>query len=87
MRREDDQYRWLLVVDYNLDPPRPGAGSCIFVHVWRSPEKGTAGCTAMPEARLVELLGWLDPEAHPALLLLPRAEYRARAAGMGLPAP
>ncbi len=87
MRRDDDQYRWLLVVDYNLHPPTPGAGSCIFVHVWRSPEKGTAGCTAMPEERLVELLGWLDPEARPALVLLPEAEYRARASAMGLPPP
>lgn len=87
MRRDDDQYRWLLVVDHNRAPPRPGAGSCIFVHVWRSPDKGTAGCTAMPEPRLLELLAWLDPAASPALLQLPLAEHRARAAAWGLPPP
>jgi L,D-peptidoglycan transpeptidase YkuD (ErfK/YbiS/YcfS/YnhG family) len=52
MKRKDILYKWLVVVDHNMKNPEPGAGSCIFIHVWRSPEKGTAGCTAMEEKML-----------------------------------
>ncbi|UTA48377.1 hypothetical protein L1F30_02250 [Simiduia sp. 21SJ11W-1] len=52
-----------------------GAGSCIFVHIWRGPDKPTAGCTAMPEAKIDALLAWLKREAAPVLVVLPQAEY------------
>jgi L,D-peptidoglycan transpeptidase YkuD (ErfK/YbiS/YcfS/YnhG family) len=44
-------YRRGLVVDYPTDA-KANAGSCIFIHVWRSPVTGTAGCVALPEARV-----------------------------------
>jgi L,D-peptidoglycan transpeptidase YkuD (ErfK/YbiS/YcfS/YnhG family) len=75
LKRKDDLYKWLIVVDHNVKDPKPGAGSCIFIHVWRSPEKGTAGCTAMTEKDVVELMTWLKNDADPALVQLPRAEY------------
>lgn len=76
MRRDlahgDDLYRFGVIVQYN--PLRlPGAGSCIFLHLWRSPESPTAGCTAMAEADLLETLRWLDPEADPLLIQGDRA--------------
>jgi zinc D-Ala-D-Ala dipeptidase len=71
----EEQYRWLIVVDYNRQDPKPGAGSCIFMHLWSSPEKGTAGCTAMAEQDLLMLLRWLREEKHPLLIQMPRAEY------------
>lgn len=62
MRRDlafgDDLYRWGVVVQYN-DAAVPGAGSCIFLHVWRALDSPTAGCTAMAEEDLLALLGWL----------------------------
>jgi len=62
MRRDlafgDDLYKWGVVVQYN-DGAVPGAGSCIFLHVWRGPDSPTAGCTAMAEENLLALLGWL----------------------------
>jgi len=65
MRRDlahgDDLYRWGIVVRYNGEGT-PGAGSCIFLHVWRAPGSPTSGCTAMSEGDLLDLLGWLDPE-------------------------
>jgi L,D-peptidoglycan transpeptidase YkuD (ErfK/YbiS/YcfS/YnhG family) len=71
MRRSDDLYRCGIVVAHN-PKAEPGAGSCIFLHVWRSPADGTAGCTAMPLADITELQRWLDPAAQPALLQAPR---------------
>lgn len=86
LKRPDALYRWLVVVGHNVDPtPSPGAGSCIFLHVWRSAGRGTAGCTAMAEADLVGLLGWLDPAAKPLLVQLPAEEYSMRQSSWGLP--
>lgn len=46
----------------------PGAGSCIFLHLWRGPGQPTAGCTAMAEEDLKRVLTWLDPAAEPRLV-------------------
>ena len=72
MRRDDILYKWGVVVDHNA-AAIPGAGSCIFLHIWKSSSAPTAGCTAMPESDLVRLLRWLDPARHPILIQLPLA--------------
>lgn len=75
MRRQDDLYKHLIVVRYNMDRPRRGAGSCIFLHLW-GPAKGpTAGCTAMAEEDLLRLARWLRPAAHPVMVQLPTEEH------------
>ncbi|HEX4641347.1 MAG TPA: L,D-transpeptidase family protein, partial [Chthoniobacterales bacterium] len=56
-------------------PAKPGAGSCIFLHIWKNSRAATAGCTAMPEQDLVNLLGWLDPKDRPVLVQMPQKEY------------
>jgi hypothetical protein len=47
-------YRRGLLVDYPTNIAAR-AGSCIFIHVWRAPDRGTGGCVSMPEARLEAL--------------------------------
>jgi len=47
MLRPDDLYRYVLIIGYNTPKPVPGAGSCIFLHVWRGKDSSTAGCTAI----------------------------------------
>jgi L,D-peptidoglycan transpeptidase YkuD (ErfK/YbiS/YcfS/YnhG family) len=54
MSRMLPMYRRGLVVDYPTDG-RARAGSCIFIHVWRSPGTGSVGCVAMPEPRVEAL--------------------------------
>lgn len=73
MRRDDELYEFGVVVAHNMNPPQPGAGSAIFLHVWRGPAKPTAGCTAMEREELVRLLAWLDSSKHPVLLQFPRS--------------
>jgi len=51
----------------------PGAGSCIFMHLWLGQRGGTAGCTVLRESDMLELLRWLDPASGPVLVQLPRA--------------
>jgi L,D-peptidoglycan transpeptidase YkuD (ErfK/YbiS/YcfS/YnhG family) len=60
-------YRRGLVVDYPTDG-RTRAGSCIFIHVWRSPTTGTAGCVAMPEPRIEALQNFVADGAVIAIL-------------------
>ena len=51
----------------------PGAGSCIFLHLWSGRRPGTAGCTVLRERDLAALARWLDPASEPVLVQLPRA--------------
>lgn len=74
MRRDDDQYRWGVVVDHNAKGA-PGCGSCIFMHIWESPGKGTAGCTAMNLSSMESLRLWLDEKKRPILVQLPKREF------------
>lgn len=71
MRMPTDHYKYLAVLRYNFDHPRPGAGSCIFLHVAPAPEGPTAGCTALREDDLLTVLRWLDPAKGPLILQLP----------------
>lgn len=86
MLRSDDLYRWGILVEHNTNPAAPGGGSCIFMHIWRGPGQPTVGCTAMPQADLESLLGWLDPARKPLLVQLPAAQYQAVRHGWRLPA-
>ena len=63
------------VIHHNTNSPVAGGGSCIFMHRWRGPGKGTAGCTAMAEEDLQSVLTWLDPAKHPVMVQLPRDVY------------
>lgn len=84
MRRDDVLYKWGIVVDHNA-AARPGAGSCIFFHIWKDGSSPTAGCTAMPEKDLVRLIRWLDSARRPILVQMTRAVYRSVRAKYRLP--
>jgi D-alanyl-D-alanine dipeptidase len=75
MRLSDDRYRLGIFVDHNPPPAQSGAGSCIFLHIWKRPDVPTSGCTAMSDGAIESLLGWLEPHAVPLLVQLPEAEY------------
>jgi zinc D-Ala-D-Ala dipeptidase len=85
MRRKDELYRRVIVVDHNPEPA-PGAGSCIFLHLWHGPDGGgTAGCTAMAPEPMEALLAWLDPAARPVFVLLPADRAAALKESWALP--
>jgi L,D-peptidoglycan transpeptidase YkuD (ErfK/YbiS/YcfS/YnhG family) len=85
MRRSDALYKWGLIVAHN-PTSTPGAGSCIFLHIWKTSATLTTGCTAMTERDLVKLLRWLDPNAHPILVQMPRHDYAKLQPSHRLPA-
>ncbi len=91
MRRDlhkngDGRYRLGFVIEHNA-AGIGRAGSCIFAHLWEGPGVPTAGCTAMSDADMATLLGWLDPGATPRFVLLPVQAYARLQAEWDLPAP
>ena len=85
MLRPDRRYALGATVAHNTDPPAPGAGSCIFLHVWETPATPTAGCTAMALEDMRALALWLDAARAPLLVQLPAAEFARRQRAWGLP--
>jgi len=69
MFREDHLYDLGVVVGYNTRPAVPGKGSCIFLHIWKSPGSPTSGCIAMSRRNLGRIVRWLDPAARPVIAI------------------
>lgn len=69
MRRDDDLYKYGIVIEYNTNPVIKGLGSAIFLHIWRAENIGTEGCVAVAEEEIIRILGWLDPRALPLIIM------------------
>ncbi|NTW16626.1 MAG: L,D-transpeptidase family protein [Syntrophaceae bacterium] len=69
MKRDDDLYKYGIVVEYNTDPVIKGYGSAIFFHLWRGKGTPTEGCIALSEEDLMRILRWLNPEAKPLAVM------------------
>jgi len=70
MKRKDTLYKLGIVVSHNKLGVKQ-AGSCIFIHIQKSENAPTAGCTSMEENRLLEIMNWLDKSKIPLLLQVP----------------
>ncbi|QQL45017.1 L,D-transpeptidase family protein [Sulfuriroseicoccus oceanibius] len=89
MKLNDNAHKLKVFIAHNA-PPKvvPNAGSAIFFHIWRNGGKrATSGCTVMPEARLRQLIQWLDPKARPVYVLLTAEDYRRLQKQWNLPDP
>lgn len=80
--RQVEGYRVGAEIAYNAEHT-PGRGSCIFLHIWSAPDKGTAGCTAMPDPAADNVMRWLDDKT--ALVQMPQSEYDKFKKQYGLP--
>jgi hypothetical protein len=67
MRRDDGAYEFGLMIGHNAERVA-GGGSCIFLHLWKGPGQGTAGCTALAREDVRRILTWLDPAKVPLLV-------------------
>lgn len=61
MWRDDHVYDLVGVLAHNDDPPVPGMGSAIFLHLAREGYPGTEGCVALARADLEALLAAARP--------------------------
>jgi L,D-peptidoglycan transpeptidase YkuD (ErfK/YbiS/YcfS/YnhG family) len=73
--REIDLYRSGIEIKY-VSNASLRAGSCIFMHIWRSADSGTAGCVAVPEDTMSRIKLWLR-EGRTAVALLPSERFKA----------
>ena len=62
--RDDDVYDAIVILGHNDDPPVPGAGSAIFLHVARSDYAPTQGCVALALPDLLTVLQEAGPETR-----------------------
>ncbi len=63
LRRGDRLYDMLAETDHNA-ARRPGAGSAIFLHVWKGPRRPTAGCVALSRRDLAFVLRRWSPRSR-----------------------
>ena len=82
---EIDVYDVGIEVLHNMPVQDPRLGSAIFIHRWKTPDTGTAGCTAMPLNEIEELALWLEKESRPLLVQLPESEFERLQALWQLP--
>lgn len=61
MWRDDHVYDLVGVLAHNDDPPVPGLGSAIFLHLAREDYSGTEGCVALARGDLEALLAIARP--------------------------
>jgi L,D-peptidoglycan transpeptidase YkuD (ErfK/YbiS/YcfS/YnhG family) len=76
MRRDDNQYKYGVVIEYNMHPIEKGKGSAVFLHVWKD-AGATLGCVSMSEEMVLKILGWLDPAKKPLIIMGTESELRA----------
>lgn len=62
--RDDRVYDLIVVLGHNDDPPKPGAGSAIFLHVARADYAPTQGCVALRQDHLLAVLRAVDPDSR-----------------------
>lgn len=62
-----ESYRYGVVINYNTDPVIPNAGSAIFLHC--SSGNYTAGCVAVSEENMKNIIQWLSPDKNPVIII------------------
>lgn len=62
--RDDAVYDLIIPLGYNDNPPIPGKGSAIFMHLMRDDGAGTEGCIALRREDLLGLLPHFGPDTR-----------------------
>ncbi len=69
LKRNDDLYHVAAVIEYNTMDIKKGAGSAIFLHIWRTYYKPTAGCVALSSRSLRKILSRLNKDDQPVIII------------------
>jgi len=64
-----DVYKYCMVIEYNTNPVIKGKGSAIFFHLALKPDSFTAGCVAIKEEFMKQMINWLDPKQNPTIIM------------------
>ena len=69
LKLKSSYYKYCMVIEYNTDPVVKGKGSAIFFHLRESDTENTSGCVGIAEKDMQQILEWLDPTAHPMIVM------------------
>jgi L,D-peptidoglycan transpeptidase YkuD (ErfK/YbiS/YcfS/YnhG family) len=64
LRRDDGLYDLIIEIDHNTRPRVAGRGSAVFIHVARDGFAPTAGCIALRQNALLQLLRHVSPKTR-----------------------
>ncbi|WP_348811257.1 L,D-transpeptidase family protein [Flavobacterium maritimum] len=65
----NDAYKYCMVIEYNTNPIIKGKGSAIFFHLGVKAPYVTAGCIAIDEESMKQIVNWLDPKQNPTIIM------------------
>lgn len=70
LKIQSDEYKYCLVIEYNMHPVVKGFGSAIFLHLSMGDKPNpSSGCVVVTQNDMEWLLSWLNPESKPSILM------------------
>ena len=70
LKISSDEYKYCMVINYNMSPVVKGMGSAIFLHLSEGEKPNpSAGCVVVTQSKMERLLKWLNPESKPSILM------------------
>ncbi len=65
-----NEYKYCMVIEYNMHPVVKGFGSAIFLHLSEGEKPNpSAGCVVVTQRDMEGLLNWMKPELKPSILM------------------
>lgn len=65
-----ESYKYAVSINYNMNLVVPYAGSAIFLHCDNENYNYTAGCIAIDESNMLDILKWLNGSKTPKILII-----------------
>lgn len=70
LKLSDNEYKYCMVIEYNMHPVVKGMGSAIFLHLTKKETPNpTAGCVVMNQRDMEWILNWMDPKLKPSIIM------------------
>ncbi len=70
LKINSDEYKYCMVIEYNMHPVVKGIGSAIFLHLSQGENTNpSAGCIVITPRHMEQLLKWMKPELKPSILM------------------
>lgn len=70
LKIRSDEYKYCMVIEYNMHPVVKGMGSAIFLHLSEGVTVNpSSGCVVLTQKDMEWLLNWLNPELKPWILM------------------
>jgi len=69
MKRNDHLYKHGIIIEYNTRNTIKGKGSAIFIHIERKKGYPTAGCIAVSDENIKNLIKWIKPEKKTLIIM------------------